>query len=91
MEQRLTQIEKDMAVMSEAMQHVATSLDKMTDVHIETKVIAGRIASMDRELMDSFKRVDREIKEIKDQRKWERSVLTGAVVSIVLLIIDKVL
>lgn len=91
MEQRLTKIEKDMAVMSEAMQHVATSLDKMTDVHIETKVIAGRIASMDRELIDSFKRVDREIKEIKDQRKWERSVLTGAVVSIVLLIIDKVL
>lgn len=91
MEARLSKIEKDMAVMSEAMQHVATTLDRMTDVHVETKLVAERVASMDRELMDSFKRVDREIKDIKDARKWERSTLLGVVISIGLIVLEKVI
>ena len=91
MDVRLTQIEKDMAVMSQSMVHISKTMDKMSDGYVESKQLVERVSSMDRELSDSFKHLRYELNEVKDARKWERSFLAGAVVSILLLVVEKVI
>ena len=98
LEQRLTKIEKDMAVVSEVLQHVSTTIEKMSDLHLDTRILAERFSSMDRELIDSFKRVYYEIKDIKKtrdkditDRKTEKLVFLTFALSVVGLFIERLL
>lgn len=98
MEARLSKIERDMAVVSETLQHVSTTIDKMSDLHLDTRLLAERFSSMDRELVDSFKRIYHEINEIREQskqdradRKQEKLVFLAFALSVVGLFIERLI
>lgn len=97
-EQRLTKIEKDMAVVSEVLQHVSTTIEKMSDLHLDTRILAERFSSMDRELVDSFKRIYRELDKVSKEResdrlerKTEKLVFLTFALSVVGLFIERLL
>lgn len=97
-EQRLTKIEKDMAVVSEVLQHVSTTIEKMSDLHLDTRILAERFSSMDRELIDSFKRIYRELDKLqkerdvdRTERKTEKLVFLTFALSVVGLFIERLL
>lgn len=98
MEQRLSKIERDMAVVSETLQHVSTTIDKMSDLHLDTRLLAERFSSMDRELVDSFKRIYKEINEVREttkqdraDRRQERLVFLAFALSVVGLFLERVI
>jgi len=97
-EQRLSKIEKDMAVVSESLLHISTTLEKMSDVHLDNKLLSGRFASMDRELADSFKRIHKRMDDVekhmdqdKADRRAEKLVFLGFALSVVGLFIERIL
>jgi len=96
-EARLSKIEKDMAVVSETLQHVSTTIDKMSDLHLDTRLLAERLSSMDRELVDSFKRIYHEVDDVKEQAKQEKAdrrqeklIFLGFALSVVGLFIERI-
>ena len=88
MEQRIIKMEKEMAIMSTSLVSVSKSLERMSDVHVDTRLLDERLAHMDRDLKESFERVHKRIDEESAARNrvaW--LIISGFIVALVGLVI----
>lgn len=74
--------------MSSSLTSISKALDKISEVHLDTKVLELRLENMDRDLRESFERVHKRIDEEASARMWATRVVIGgfllALVSFVL-------
>lgn len=73
MEDRINQIEKDLSNMAQTQSYMNTSLnkiantlDKISDMYLETKLLQQKVEAMDHELRESFNRYDRRVTKIEN-------------------------
>ena len=73
MEDRINQIEKDLSNMAQTQSYMNTSLnkiantlDKISDMYLETKLLQQKVEGMDHELRESFNRYDRRVTKIEN-------------------------
>ena len=70
MEARISKIEQDMALMSQATQNISKTLDKMSEMYTDGKVLDAKVESMDKELVASFNRINKRIDIESESRRW---------------------
>jgi predicted nucleic acid-binding Zn-ribbon protein len=88
-EQRVAKIEAELAVMSQSLVSIAKTLDKMSSIQIDTRLLEERINHLDKELQESFSRVHNRIEEEANARTWATRVVVGGVMVGVLTILFK--
>ena len=88
MEARISKIEKDMALISQATQSISKTLDRMSDMYADGKVLEAKVEIMDKELIDSFARINEKIDKNAKDRDWLiKIILTAVVVGVLNLVI----
>ena len=73
-----------MAVQIRTLSTVAETLDKMSDVQVDTKLLNERLMHMDRDLQESFARVHKRIDEEAAARRWLTRLAIGTVSAIII-------
>ena len=81
MEIRIAKMEKEIALMSQSLQAVAATLEKMSKVQLDTMLLEEKFLNLDRDLQESFKRVHKRIDEEAQARAWVVKIVIGSVVA----------
>lgn len=70
MEDRITQIEKDLSLMnhnqkgmSDSLKSIARSSSKIVEIHVDTKLLEERLMNLNENLKESFERIHHRIDE----------------------------
>jgi len=90
MEARIIKIEQELAIMahtqqtmSDSLSAIASTLEKMSEIQLDTKLLEERYLHLDRDLQESFIRVHKRIDAEKDARVWTAKTVVAALVVIV--------
>ena len=88
MDDRIASIEKELAVlaatqseMKTALQDINTTLNKMLKLQTDTEVLRQRLDGMDRELVESFKRVHIRVDKLDETVKWVSRTIIGTLIT----------
>ena len=88
MEARISKIEKEMALISQATQSISKTLGKMSDMYTDGKVLEAKVATMDKELIDSFARINEKIdKNVRDRDWLIKIILTAVIIGVLNLVV----
>ena len=75
MEIRIAKMEQEIALMaqtqeqmSQSLKSIATTLEKISGVQLDTKLLEERMQHLDRDLVESFTRVHKRIEEVEKSR-----------------------
>lgn len=81
-EDRINKIEKDLAIigvnqqsMSQSLEKISISLEKISDTHTDVKLLTQKFNSMDREIGEAFARKDKRIDKIELENKETRAII----------------
>lgn len=80
MEARITKMERDFALMSQTLTSIALTLEKMSNVQVDTRLLEERQSHLDRDLQESFTRVHKRIDAERDARIWTGRTVIAAIV-----------
>lgn len=77
MEVRIAKMEKELGIMSSSLTSISKALDRISEVHLDTKLLEERMIHLDRDLQESFARVHKRIDEEKHARMWATRIIVG--------------
>ena len=70
MEARIAKIEREMALISQATQNIAKTLDRMSEMYSDGKVLETKVEAMDKEMTSHFKTINDRINIESESRRW---------------------
>lgn len=65
--------------MSSSLTSISKTLDRMSDIQTDTRLLEERFNHMDENLRESFERVYKKIEEEENARQWVVRVIVGSV------------
>ena len=81
-EERINKIEKDLAIigvtqtsMSQSLEKISVSLEKISNTHTEVRLLTQKFNSMDKEIGEAFARKDKRIDKVELEVKETRAIL----------------
>jgi len=81
-EDRINKIEKDLAIigvtqtsMSQSLEKISVSLEKISNTHTEVRLLTQKLNSMDREVGEAFVRKDKRIDKVELEVKETRAII----------------
>ncbi len=77
MEIRIAKMEKELGIMSASLLSISKALDKISEVHLDTKLLEEKMAHLDRDLQESFARVHKRIDQEASARMWATRIIVG--------------
>lgn len=77
MEVRIAKMEKELGIMSASLTSISKALDRMSEVHLNNKLLEAKIENMHREIEEFATRVDKRIDEEKNARIWATRIVVG--------------
>lgn len=77
MEVRIAKMEKELGIMSASLTSISKALDRISEVHMDTKLLESKLMNLDRDLQESFIRVHKRIDEEKNARVWATRIIVG--------------
>lgn len=82
-ESRISKIEKDLAVigvtqqsMSQSLEKISVSLEKISNTHTEVRLLTQKLNSMDKEIGEAFNRKDKRMDRLEADHKELRGVIS---------------
>ncbi len=88
MEIRIAKMEKEIALMaqtqeqmSESLKSIADTLEKISGVQFDTKLLEERMQHLDRDLVESFTRVHKRIDELEKTRNLLVKIIVGGFIT----------
>lgn len=96
MDERVAKIERELGAMNASLAAIVKTLDKMSDIHVDTRLLEERWQSMDQELVESFARIHKRVDDVQARldeeaknRIWAMRVFIGAIITAVASFIIK--
>ena len=84
MEVRIAKMEKELAIMSNSLTSISRTLDKMSDIQTENRLLEEKYIHLDENLKESFVRVHNRQDKIENTTNWLIRILVGTVTVAVL-------
>ncbi len=88
MEVRIAKMEKEIALMgqtqqqmSQSLKSIAHTLEKISEVQLDTKLLEERMQHLDRDLVESFQRVHKRVDELEKSRNLIIKIVVGGFIS----------
>lgn len=70
-------METELGVMSNSLTSISKTLDRISEVHLSTKLLEEKFNHLDKELLESFERVHKRIDEEANARMWGTRLIIG--------------
>lgn len=96
MELRITKIEQEIALMahtqklmSDSLKTISVTLERISVVQLDTKLLEEKFGHLDKDLRESFERVHKRIDSVESTISWVSRIIIGALITAIIAFIIK--
>lgn len=80
MEVRISKIEKEVALITQSLGSIAATLERISNVQTDTKLLEEKFLHLDKELQESFDRVHKRLDKREAMDTWLIRVVFGGLI-----------